>query len=230
MTERPWTSELHWVRASQQTRSGRTQAALLDAAEALFAERGVDATTVADIAADADSSVGAVYHHFRDKKAIMYALFDRYASEMEATTRAAVEPARWQDARIGDILHGYVSFVVRADAERPGHKRAALHATQHDPALAQHHRKLLDELDRGLRDLLLARRDEIGHRDPELAVAFVLEQLGAMLRVRLDDPALPTRMGPRTSEEFIAESVRSTCRYLEVDLPRPVARSGSARG
>ena len=42
-------SDLHWVREGQQTRSQKTQEALLDAAEALFSEQGADATSVAEL-------------------------------------------------------------------------------------------------------------------------------------------------------------------------------------
>ena len=92
-----------------------TKEALLDAAEELFAEDGVDATTIAAIAERAGSSVGAFYHHFRDKRAIQYALFDRFVVAAEETTLDAVSPARWEGAAIGDILHGYVAFSVGGD-------------------------------------------------------------------------------------------------------------------
>ena len=98
MGVRPWAAELHGVRPGQQDRSRRTQEALLAAAAALVAERGIEGTTIADIAARADASVGAVYHHFRDKKAITHALFDRYCELMAAATAEAIDPARWQGA------------------------------------------------------------------------------------------------------------------------------------
>lgn len=47
--------------------------------------------------------------------------------------------------------------------------------TRHDPALREHLAELSSELDRGLTDLLLARRDAIGHPDPALATGFVLD-------------------------------------------------------
>ncbi|AOW91749.1 hypothetical protein BFN03_01035 [Rhodococcus sp. WMMA185] len=219
MGEQRWISDLHWIRVSQQGRSQRTQDDLLDAAESLFAERGVETTTITDIATAANSSVGAIYHHFRDKTAILRALFDRYAQALDATTRAAVDPVRWQGAGIGDILQGYIGFSLEADPGRPDFKRAAFRAAQHDPVVAERNRELLDQLDQGVRDLLLARRDEISHPDPELAIAFVLEQLATMLSARLFDPPMPTRMGQRTTDEFVREAVRSTCCYLGVRVP-----------
>ncbi|MFT6010928.1 MAG: AcrR family transcriptional regulator, partial [Candidatus Azotimanducaceae bacterium] len=58
MAKNRWISDLHWVRTGQQTRSQKTQALLLDAAATLFAEQGVDATAVVDVARRAGCSVG----------------------------------------------------------------------------------------------------------------------------------------------------------------------------
>lgn len=214
-----WTSDLHWVRPSQQTRSQRTQEALLDAAEALFAEQGIDATSVAEVADRAGASIGAVYHHFRDKKALLYALYDRLAESFEATTREAVDPARWAGATISDIIEGYLLFALRSERERPGFKRVGLEASRRDPALAQHFDKLRAELNRGLTELILARADEIGHPDPKLATAFVLDQIGAMLRARIDRVVTGTQLTRRSDKVFAAEALRSACGYLQVAAP-----------
>ena len=60
MTKDRWLSDLHWRRESQQTRGEKTQAALLDAAEELIVENGMDGTSIADVAERAGSSVGSV--------------------------------------------------------------------------------------------------------------------------------------------------------------------------
>ncbi len=216
MARSRWISDLHWVRPGQQSRSQRTQEALLEAAEALFAEEGADATSVADVAARAGCSVGAVYHHFRDKKALGYALFERLSERFRATTREAVDPARWEGASIADILRGYLEFSLETGRERPAFKRAGLEATRHDPALRERYAGLRSELDEGLARLLLERRDEIGHPDPVLATAFVLDQLGAMLRTRLDELLLPTQLAQRPDEVFVEEALRSACAYLRL--------------
>ena len=76
MVRSPWISDLHWVRTGRQSRSRKTQESLLDAAEEIFFQKGADATSVADVAARAGCSVGAVYHHFRDKRALLLDLLD----------------------------------------------------------------------------------------------------------------------------------------------------------
>ncbi|MGH0029405.1 MAG: TetR/AcrR family transcriptional regulator [Myxococcota bacterium] len=215
MTRSRWISDLHWVRTGQQSRSQRTQESLLDAAAVLFGEKGIESTSVADVAARAGCSVGSVYHHFRDKKALAHAVFERMSEELRATTREAVDPARWQGASLADILRGFLEFGLELGRDRPAFKRAGLEAARGDPALAERYTELQRELYDGLFALLVARRAEIGHPDPELAVRFVLDQLGSMLRTRLDETLMPTRLANRPDGEFVDEALRSVVGYLK---------------
>ena len=216
MARSRWISDLHWVRPGQQTRSQKTQEKLLDAAEALFSEKGADATSVADVAERAGCSVGAVYHHFRDKKALLYALYDRMSETLRATTNEAVDPKRWEGAGIVDILRGYLEFSLEMSRQRPSFKHAGLEASRTDPALREHFADLRMELSQGLTKLLLARRHEIGHPDPPLAVRFVQDQLGSMIKTRLDKVILPTLLANRSDEVFVREALRSACAYLQL--------------
>jgi len=68
-----------------------TREALLDAALHVFRERGVARTTLAEIAAAAGVTRGAVYWHFRDKTDIFTAMCDRVQLPMEATLAQAGE-------------------------------------------------------------------------------------------------------------------------------------------
>jgi len=212
-----WISDLHWVRTGRQSRSQRTQESLLDAAEELFSKQGVEGTSVADVATRAGCSVGAMYHHFRDKKALLYALFDRFGEQFRATTREAVDPARWEGASIVDVLRGYLEFSLEVGRERPGFQRAGLEASLRDPALREHLENVRSELGRGLAALLSARRDEIKHPDPELATGFALDQLAAMLRIRLDPALMQTQLDARSDDEFIREALCSVRSYLRLE-------------
>lgn len=219
MAKRSRTSDLQWVRPGLQDRSRRTHAALLDAAATLFAERGAEATTLADIAERAGYSIGAIYHHFQDKKAVQHALFDQLAEEFEATAREATAPERWTGAGVAEILRGYLQFSLENARARPGLRQAGLEITRTEPELLDRYNRAREVFDQWLTELLLARRDEIGHQQPELAVAYILEQLGAMLRARTGEPPLATRFGNQSDAAFVAETMRSVCGYLEIPDP-----------
>lgn len=216
MAKNRWISDLHWVRAGQQTRSQKTQALLLDAAATLFAEQGVDATAVVDVARHAGCSVGALYHHFRDKQTLVYALFDKHTEETRSLTAEATDPARWEGASTIDILGGYLEFILLNASEIKHVKRAITDAARNNPAMCLHLADLQAELDTALTTLLLARKNEIGHPQPTLAIGFVLDQFSAMLRARKDKALTPTRLMKRADKVFIAQCLHSARQYLQV--------------
>ena len=62
----------------------RTRCDLLDAAEIVFWTKGVASTTLDDIARQAGTTRGAIYHHFRGKTDLLIALLDRHRFPQEA--------------------------------------------------------------------------------------------------------------------------------------------------
>ena len=67
---------------TQEERSEKSRQQILDSALKLFSHKGYGATSVRDIAEDAELSKGNVYHHFPDKETIFRALIDRYFETM----------------------------------------------------------------------------------------------------------------------------------------------------
>ncbi len=61
-----------------------TYSALLDAAEIVFKEKGVAASTLNDIAKMAGMTRGAIYWHFKDKSELVHAMCERATLPMEA--------------------------------------------------------------------------------------------------------------------------------------------------
>ncbi|MFV8167435.1 TetR/AcrR family transcriptional regulator [Mycobacterium sp. 134] len=64
-----------WTR---ERRLERTRSLLLDAAEAVFAEKGFTAASLDDIAHAAGYTKGAIYNHFATKEELFLAVSDRY--------------------------------------------------------------------------------------------------------------------------------------------------------
>jgi len=79
------------------TEALETRNRLLDAAERLFQTQGVSGTTLADIAAAAGATRGAVYHHFRDKAHLFNAMMERVTLPMETSLAEVGRTARLQD-------------------------------------------------------------------------------------------------------------------------------------
>ena len=186
MSQNRWISDLHWRRQGQQTRSEKTQTALLDAAETLILEKGTEATSIADIASEANCSVGTVYHHFKDKKALYFALFHRMTQAYSDLLREGADPARWEGASVRDLIRGYVEFTLRTTRDAAAAKAAVSLVVADYPELRKHFSELQGASRRTLLDLIMTRESEIAHDDPSRAAAFFIDQLGAMLAARAD--------------------------------------------
>jgi AcrR family transcriptional regulator len=66
-------------RTSREDRRAQTRAALLDAAERLWAERGIRGASLDEIAAAAGMTKGAVYSNFAGKTDLVLSLLERYS-------------------------------------------------------------------------------------------------------------------------------------------------------
>ena len=80
---------------TQAERSGATQAALIQAARALFATNGYAGTTREEIVAAAGVTRGALQHHFRDKSSLFLAVYEQVEQEIvESVAQAAMRARR----------------------------------------------------------------------------------------------------------------------------------------
>lgn len=98
-------------------RKARTASAILDAAEGMFRERGIQATTIEDVAEAADVSVGSVYVHFRNKSGLYLALVERALDLNEAAM------ARVADQQLASPLERVLAAgqaYLRFHLEEPG--------------------------------------------------------------------------------------------------------------
>lgn len=166
--------DLRWVRPPRQARSQRTLHRILDAAEALVAEKGFEDTTVAEVARRAGSSVGAFYTRFRDKEGMLYALYERYLEQATATADDALGPERWEGATVAEILTVVVRFLVAIHREQLGLIRAFVVRSHGDAAFRERQQRLARYVSARLTALLLERSAEIAHPEPELAAGFGL--------------------------------------------------------
>ena len=208
MTQDRWLSDLHWRRESQQTRGERTQSALLDAAEELIVENGIEGVSISDIAKRAGSSVGSLYHHFKDKKALLYAVFSRMTQAIIDQNQQAADPERWEGASVFDLLVGYVDFRLRQSSSAGLSKRATAMVMADDPELKVHMADIKREGNLALKELIMARRGEINHADPGFAVGFVIDQISTMRYARSDPYQRRSALVESDDETFKREALR----------------------
>jgi AcrR family transcriptional regulator len=208
------TPELRWVRPPQQARSQETLERLLDAAEHLVAEKGFEDTPVAEVARRAGSSVGAFYARFQDKDALLHALYERYYEQAIATADAALEPARWEGAQIPEILAAVVRFLVSIYREQAGLIRAFVVRNHSDAEFQARRERLSHYVNEGLSALLLARRAEIAHPQPERAAAFGLTLVFSTLESAMLFGELRSASLTLSDDDLAAELTRAFLAYL----------------
>ena len=89
--------------ATQGERRAATRQRLLDAAADLFAERGVEASSVDAIAERADRTSGAIYDHFEGKEGILFALLEGWVDDVAAVITAELVAADTLDERLAAL-------------------------------------------------------------------------------------------------------------------------------
>jgi AcrR family transcriptional regulator len=85
--------------------------AILAAALALFAERGLIATSIEDIRDASGASVGSIYHHFGSKEGIAVALYAGAMAEYQRRAIAALRGARSAAAGIRGMVAAFLGWV-----------------------------------------------------------------------------------------------------------------------
>jgi AcrR family transcriptional regulator len=101
----------------------RSRAAILDAAERLFAELGYDATSLTQVGAAAGVSRGTPGYFFRSKPELYQAVLDRSFAEVREAVRAGRARALASNESPDTILAGAVSDYFDFLAARPNFVR-----------------------------------------------------------------------------------------------------------
>ncbi len=225
MPESSTTASLAPVRPPRQSRSQKTLARLLDATEEMLRERPFEAITVAQIVAAAGTSVGAFYARFRDKDALLPALYQRY-DDWLAGRNAQLETQRsWAGQGLGGVAAWLASELVGFFAQRRHLIRAlALHARLRPEKIDAETRARRVQQTGFLRDALLSCRDEIAHPEPERAVELAIFMAASTCREWIlfrEAPHAQATGG--TSDELEREVAHMVASYLS-------AGSGPAQG
>src|ERR1700751_4957817 len=87
------------ARAPKRLRGKQRVAELLEAASAVFAEKGFEAATMTEIAARAGAPIGSLYQFFPTKDAVADTLIEHYVALLEADLDALERDAPEMDAR-----------------------------------------------------------------------------------------------------------------------------------
>lgn len=215
------------ARAPRQARSERSLRRILDAAESILETKDFDEITVNEIVREARSSVGVFYSRFPDKAALLHVLDERFVSDVEADVERFVRDHR--EVPLAQAVTELVRLVWRTYTRKKGMQRSLILRVRLSPndRFQTTGRRLVRCIDT-VCNLLLKRRGEIRHPDPEhalrlgmtLVVAAVKEMVVFSQTTLLDLPELP-------SEEDVVRALAEVwLSYLGNGAASPLHRGG----
>ena len=138
-----------------------TRSSLLDAAEHVFQAQGVSGTSLADIAAAAGTTRGAIYWHFKDKADLYNAMMERVTLPMEHAVTGASALADLRAALLGALQKTATDPQTRRVFEVATHK---VEYTDSLGAVRQRHIDVRDECIAGIKQVLRAEARQRGVR------------------------------------------------------------------
>ena len=205
------------VSRPKQARSEQTLYRLLDAAEELIQEKGLADVSIPEIVRRAGSSVGGFYARFKDKDELLRALEERFLHRLDEQVVELADPGHWGRATTAEIVASCMNELV--STYRAEHNminaflvRAAAHVEIRDEGM-----RFRQRVSSRISDLLLTRRDEISHPEPEVAIDLAVQlAFGLMLQnvifgeIRAGDRVL-------SDAEIEAELTRNFLAYVGIN-------------
>jgi len=199
----------------------------------LLEDRTFDDLSIAQIVARARSSVGVFYSRFADKQALLDCLDELYARELMGELGALGDRWRQRERTLEEKVVEATRVLIAFHRERRGLIRAlVLHARLHVDGPFGERTRRMQSNPAGLVSSLLEHCDEIGHRDPELAMRFALVQALTTVREHVLFPEGPAAMvngasGSIPDDTELADLVAAS--WLAQLGKRAPDRSGSGR-
>ncbi len=106
-------------RDGRRENASATQAALQSAALRWFSEQGFEKAPVGSICADAGVTVGALYHHYGDKKGLFAAVVEQVDAQLVQAAMAASHAVTAKGGNAWDAFLASIDTVLQAGTNAP---------------------------------------------------------------------------------------------------------------
>lgn len=160
--------------APTQQRSKEKLARIIDAGYEVTAKEGFEAATLAKIARRAGIAVSTVYTRFKDKEALLHALHEAATERSRAEIAEAYNQDTWKNRSLSRILAEVIRRSLQLTEQMAGFQKACYQRALSDPVFAAREARVREELLAKTRELFEAKRHEIGHPRPEIALQFFI--------------------------------------------------------
>jgi len=193
---------------------------MLDAAEVVVAKYGVEGATLPRIAAQAHLAPTNVYRRFRNKDALIRAVFRRLTERSAAETVRQVDPEKVRPIGLAQFSRNIIEAMIGGYRANAALSRAAVEYSEKHWEIAFIRKARAAEVQSFQRmvDTFLIWRDQIKHPDPEYAVRFAFLMVGFALRelILFDRTHIFAAVLPLDDGSLRKELPRVFLRYLGV--------------
>lgn len=209
-----------------------TKGRLLDAAEALFGDRGVAAVSVREITSKAGANIAAVNYHFGSKDGLLQGVLNRRMeplNEERLDLLDRVESAAGdQPPTIEDILSAFVAPTFRMTRQHPEFMKVIGQLHHECGALAENllATARFTELIARLRSMILAALPDAKPADAWWGMSFLM---GAMIHTWMKGHEIQAISGGEAVYDTDEAMVERLTRYASAGL-RAIAGAGEVEG
>jgi len=195
-----------------QARGLVTRRRVLEAAEERFAQHGYEPSTMTDVAERAKVSVGTLYHHFPDKRALLLALIDDWGDRELSRQRVQLDSLRELGTGLRSAIGEFLAMRSRDLRKDGGFRLVLLELAERDSDI----RARLDRIDQvateRIRDLIEAgqARGVVRRTLDPLAAAVLIGRTVRSAAIEV----FVHRVAEPTPEHFFKELVDLICRYV----------------
>ena len=208
-------AEAEALRPPQQSRSRKSLERVLVAGQKLLEEKGWDGFTVHEVSRRAKVSIGSIYARAPSKEALILAVYDRAVAEIRADNAAALtEDEAWDRMGTRELIVGAVREMGNQTLNHERILRVIMNRAPVDPVIRKRGDEQIRMLGKRWEDLLLRRRSEYRHPDPEVAIEVAFRMTFATIARRV---AFGSRFGAPhdvSDEQLFDEMGRAVAAYL----------------
>jgi AcrR family transcriptional regulator len=173
------------LRPPQQNRSRASLDRVLQAGQELLVEKGFDGFTVQEVSKRAKVSIGSIYARAPNKDALVFAVYDYAVSELRDERQAFDDPTRWEGLSFDELVRAAVRETAETMFRHEAVLRVIMTRAAIDGGVRERGAAQIYDVARQWEELILTRRDEIAHADPELAVEIAFRMFYAALVRRI---------------------------------------------
>ena len=197
-----------------QARSQQALERFLNVAAELLQNNQFEDTGIAQIAQQAESSVGTFYRLIGDKDLLLYAVHQRFVEQSRAAIDQLNETLLSQPLDLFSQTERYISHVLTLFHGREGLLRALIRRSSSDMQFRQRFHELNAYIAQSFSLLTLARLQGRKHANPAQAA----DLLAHVLLASMNYHTLTGQLGRTPNAQLPAELARLVCSYMHNDL------------